>query len=79
MRERRTYRVVLDWDTEGKGWNVAVPAIAGCFTWGRTLDEALGHAREAIEPNLEDMAARGEPIPAPDDVRLESVTVELPA
>jgi len=79
VRERRTYRVILDWDTEGKGWNVAVPAIPGCFTWGRTVDEALGYAREAVERNPEDMAARGEAIPEPDDVRLKSVRVELPA
>ena len=79
VKERRTYRVVLNWDVDGKGWNVTVPAIPGCFTWGKSVDEAVANAREAVEVNLEDMVARGEPIPPPDDVRLETVTVEVPA
>ena len=79
VKERRTYRVVLDWDADGKGWNVTVPAIPGCFTWSKSVDEAVANAREAVELNLEDMVARGEAIPPPDDVRLETVTVEVPA
>lgn len=73
-----SYRVVLDWDAEDKAWNASVPAIPGCFTFGATAEEALEHAREAILLNIEDMVARGEPIP-PEDTRIETVTVEVPA
>lgn len=73
---RKAYRVVLKWDEDDKAWNVTVPAIEGCFTFGATVDEALRNAREAIRLNLEDMMARGEPIPE-DETRLETVMVEI--
>jgi len=59
----REFPVVLVWDPDEQVWNVSVPNIAGCFTWGRTLEEALQHAEEAIDVNLEDMQARGETLP----------------
>ena len=73
------FAVVLQWDEEGHGWAVSVPAIEGCFTQGDTLDEALRMAEDAIRLNLEDMAARGEPLPRPDAVRVETVSVPAPA
>lgn len=74
-----SYRVVLDWDAEDKAWNVCVPAIPGCFTFGSTVEEAVENAREAILLNIEDMGKRGEPIPVEEDIRIETVTVEVPA
>lgn len=40
------YRVVFS--PEGGRWNVAVPKLRGCVTWGRSLSAARRHAREAI-------------------------------
>ena len=54
---------MLVWDTKENVWNVSVPTIPGCFTWGTTLEEALQNAEEAIDVNLEDMQARGEELP----------------
>jgi predicted RNase H-like HicB family nuclease len=67
------YGVVLE---EGQdGWIVArVPSLPGVVTQGRTREEALANAREAIELTLEDMAARGEPIP-PADLAAEMVEI----
>ena len=62
----RTYRVALDPEPDGSAWNVSVPALAGCFTYGRTPAEALERAQEAIAGYLEALAKRGEPIPPPD-------------
>jgi len=72
------FAVVLEWDEEGKAWNVTVPAIEGCFTFGETVEEALRMAEDAIRLNLEDMAARGEPLPRPEAVRVETVSVPAP-
>ena len=59
------YGVVLE---DGKdGWIVArVPSLAGVVTQGRTREDALANAREAIELTIEDMRARGEEVPPPD-------------
>lgn len=69
------YGVVLE-DGED-GWIVAlVPALRGVVTQGRTRDEALANAREAMELTIEDLRARGEAIPPPD---LAAEMVEITA
>ena len=73
-----TYRVIMEWDEADQAWNVSVPAIPGCFTFGVTVEEALENAREAIALNIEDMAARGEAIPV-EEARIEMVTVQVTA
>ena len=67
------YGVVLE-DGED-GWIVAlVPSLPGVVTQGRTREEALANAREAIELTIEDMKARGEAIP-PADLGAELIEV----
>lgn len=62
-----TYTVVLEPAEEG-GYNVHVPALAGCFTQGDTLDEALANAREAIQCHVEGLRLDGLPVPMEDGV-----------
>jgi predicted RNase H-like HicB family nuclease len=45
------------------GFWVEVPALPGCFTQGKTVEQCMEHAREAIEGYLESLAKLGEPIP----------------
>ncbi len=74
----KTYTVILEPDPERGGYTVLVPALPGCVTEGSTLEEALAHAWEAISLTLEDLTARGEPIPDDrTDVRVERVSVSL--
>jgi predicted RNase H-like HicB family nuclease len=54
---------------------VDVPALPGCHTYGHSLEEAVENAREAIELYLEELRARGEPMPA--DV--QTLTVQVAA
>lgn len=51
---KREYTVVIE---EGQDGNLIafVPALPGCYTQGRTLDEVLERAREAIELVLEEI------------------------
>ena len=49
----------------GSDYGVTVPDLPGCFTAGRTLDEALAMAREAIELHLEGLIEQGEAVPRP--------------
>ncbi len=43
--------------------SAVVPALPGCTSQGRTIDEALVNVQEAVELYLEELRARGEPIP----------------
>jgi antitoxin HicB len=58
----RNYNVVLEPSPEG-GYVAVVPALPGCYSQGDSVEEALSGAREAIELTIEDMEARGKPIP----------------
>ncbi|MBI2933080.1 MAG: type II toxin-antitoxin system HicB family antitoxin [Planctomycetes bacterium] len=56
------YTAVLTKDEDG-GFDVAVPALPGCRTWGRTKREAIAHAAEAVEAYIESLLKDGDPIP----------------
>ena len=62
----RTYRVVLEPESDGSAWNVSVPALPGCLTFGATPTEALERAEEAIRCHIKGLVADGEPVPPPD-------------
>lgn len=57
-----TYTVILKPQPEGV-FTVNVPALPGCITEGRTEEDALKNAREAIELYLETLIEDGQPIP----------------
>ena len=58
-----TYTVLLTPEPVDEIVNVTVPAMPGVLTWGRTIDEALASAREAIMLHLEGYLERGQPFP----------------
>ena len=74
----RSIDVVLRPEPEG-GFTVRVPALPEIVSWGETEQEALSNAEEAISLVVEDRTARGEPVPSPDAVRMQSVQVNVPA
>ncbi len=63
-----SYQINLIPEKEG-GYTVLVPALPGCVSYGRTIEEATVNAREAIELHLENLAAHKEPIPEANDSR----------
>ena len=74
---RHTYTVHFEYFKDGdqEGYNVIVPALSGCITWGRTLEEARLMAQDAIKCYLESLLKDGEPIPE-DLVGIETIRVE---
>ena len=56
------YTVILERDEEGY-YVVSVPALPGCFTQGKTKEEALENAKEAIESYTGSLKKHNEPIP----------------
>jgi len=62
MEKRLTYTVNIERDEDGL-YVVSVPALPGCFTQGRTFDEALEMAQDAIIGFVSVLAKRGKDIP----------------
>ncbi len=56
-----TYRIILRPEPEG-GYTVTVPALPGCVTFGRTVEEANMMAADAVNAYLGSMRKHAEPV-----------------
>ncbi len=66
---KREFHVLIERDADGF-YVATVPALPGCHTQARSLDQLMGRVTEAIELCLED-----EPGTAPEFVGIQKVTV----
>lgn len=71
---QRKFKIVLQWDSEEQAFNVTVPALSGCVTYGRTRDEAIERAQEAIAGFIEALEISKMPVPQ-SDVEIAEVIV----
>ena len=62
MGKRLTYNVQIERDEDGI-YVVSVPALPGCLTQGRTFDEALKMAQDAIFGFVSVLMSRGKHVP----------------
>ncbi|MGA2270060.1 MAG: type II toxin-antitoxin system HicB family antitoxin [Bryobacteraceae bacterium] len=63
-RTNKVYSYQINLIPDGQsGYTVLVPALPGCISFGKTVEQATASAREAIELHLENLAAHKEPIP----------------
>jgi antitoxin HicB len=72
------YRIRLEREEDG-GYTVIVPALAGCVTFGETVEEAIEMAKEAIEGYIETLMQLGKDVPTDNDVLEYTVSVEAHA
>ena len=69
------YRIRLVKEEVG-GYTMIVPALPGCVTFGKTVDEAIAMAKEAIEGYIETLKDLGKEVPTDNDVLEYTVSVE---
>lgn len=62
------YPVAIEPGTHTEAFGVVVPDLAGCFSAGDTMDEALTNAEEAITAWIEAALDSGLEIPQPSDI-----------
>ncbi len=74
----RQYKILLRREPEG-GYTVTVPVLPGCVTYGKTLDDAVRMAREAVELYIETLAEKGEEIPDQDGLFEYTLTIQAHA
>lgn len=63
-------RQVLLTPGEDGYWLAEVPSLPGCYSQGKTIEEAIANIREAIELHVESMLAHDEPIPDDSEIQL---------
>lgn len=78
VEQTRKFSVVLEPEADG-GFTVRVPSLPEIVTYGKDEPEALEMATDAIRLVLEDMTARGEPLPVPPTPHIREVSVTLAA
>ena len=79
--EAEDYEDAIEWfqnflslkDDDGEGYNVVFPAIPDIVTWGRTMEEAEAHAKEALTCHIRGLEKDGESLP--EDVSVENPLV----
>lgn len=75
MREKiLKFNLMFTKETEG-GYTVKVPALQGCVTYGKTLEEAKEKAADAIQAYVESLRKHGEPVPSDETVFITMVTI----
>jgi antitoxin HicB len=68
-----SYQIVLRPEPEG-GYTVIVPALPGCVTYGRTVEEANVMAEDAVRGYLESIKKEGKRIPKEDRSNIFATT-----
>jgi len=61
-----SYQIILRKEPEG-GYTVLVPSLPGCVTYGKTVEEAIEMARDAITGYVESLIEDGAAVRAEDD------------
>ena len=74
-----SFQVVIEKEPEDEGYYAYSPTLPGCFSNGRTIEEAKRNIRTAIEEQLASLLAHAEPIPQSENiVHVEELTVGVP-
>ncbi|HWQ18234.1 MAG TPA: type II toxin-antitoxin system HicB family antitoxin [Methanotrichaceae archaeon] len=61
------YRILLRKEPEG-GYTVLVPSLPGCITYGKTVEDAIEMAKDAIKGYVESLVEDGEEVPIEEDL-----------
>ena len=69
MEVTMNYPIVIHKDRHSD-YGVTVPDLPGCFSAGKTIDEAKAMAREAIELHLEGLIKSGEVVPKAQSIEV---------
>ncbi|MCP4655511.1 MAG: type II toxin-antitoxin system HicB family antitoxin [bacterium] len=75
-----TFEIVIEKEPKDEGYFAHSPTLPGCFSNGRTIEEAKRNMREAIQQHLEGLLEHGDSIPQNEQlVHVEELTVAVPA
>ena len=58
-----TFAIVIEKEVEDKGYCAYSPTLPGCFSNGKTIEEAKRNIREAVEQQIASLTTHGQSIP----------------
>jgi predicted RNase H-like HicB family nuclease len=74
-----SFQIVIEKEPEDEGYYAYSPTLPGCFSNGRTIEEAKRNIREAIEQHLASLLAHSQAVPQAENlVHVEELTVGVP-
>jgi len=74
-----SFQIVIEKEAEHEGYYAYSPTLPGCFSNGKSIEEACRNIREAIEQHMASLLVRAQPIPQNDRlVHVEELTVGVP-
>jgi predicted RNase H-like HicB family nuclease len=74
-----TFEIVIEKEPEDEGYLAYSPSLPGCFSNGRTVEEAKRNMREAITQHVTALLERGEPVPQNERlVHVEELAIGVP-
>lgn len=73
----KNYQLSIVVEKDKQGYFVFCPELQGCYTQGRTYEEAVKNIRDAIRLHLEDRIAEGKVILPRESVSLSTVQVAV--
>jgi predicted RNase H-like HicB family nuclease len=59
-----TFKVVYEPEPDGSAWNVSIPDLSGCHTYGRSIAEARRNIREALSLFEEEFEGKADEVAA---------------
>jgi predicted RNase H-like HicB family nuclease len=74
-----SFHIVVEKELEDEGYYAYSPTLPGCFSNGKTIEEARRNIREAIEQHMASLLSHGQPVPQDDRlVHVEELSVGIP-
>ena len=74
-----TFEIVVEKESEDDGYAAYSPTLKGCFSSGKTIEEAKRNIREAVQQHISSLLAHGQPVPQNEKlVHVEELTVGVP-
>lgn len=75
MKREHSFSVVLEHDKAG--YFVSCPELQGCYSQGKTYEEAMRNIKDAIRLHVMDIISEGERLPSVDSVSISRIAVAI--
>jgi predicted RNase H-like HicB family nuclease len=73
------FEIVIEKEAQDEGYSAYSPSLPGCFSNGRTIEEARRNMREAIQQHVAALLAHGDPVPQNERlVHVEELSIGVP-
>jgi predicted RNase H-like HicB family nuclease len=74
-----SFQIIIEKEPEDEGYYAYSPTVPGCFSNGKTIEDAQRNIRQAIEQHLASMLEHSQLVPQNDRlVHVEELTVAIP-